>query len=114
LPRNITLFRGDEIMPPSGDSAVKQAMSIFCSQHKILLGEFYLVQWGKDQKIMKEIVDLYGIPKTFALISLFYQELLKDEFLKKTGATVGIFKTQIPKLLLKLNERKDKEQIGRL
>lgn len=101
-------------MPPTGDSAVKQAMSIFCAQHKILLNEYYLVQWGKDQKIMKEVVDLYGIPKTFALISLFFQALQKDEFLKKTGATVGIFKTQIPKLILRINEKKDQEQIGRL
>jgi len=70
--------------------------------------------WGKDQKIMKEIIGCYGSSTTYTLICLFFQEIGKDEFLKKTGASVGVFKSQIPKLLLKVNENKNKEQVGRL
>ena len=92
---------------------VKHCMAAFCQQHKIILKEPYMVIWGKDQKIMKEIIATYGVTKTFTLISLFFQEVIKDEFLKKTGATVGIFRTQIAKLLMKLNIDKEKEQVGK-
>lgn len=101
-------------MPPSENSATKQCVAIFCQQHKTVLGSQYLVQWGKDQKLMKGIVDVYGVQKTYAMISLFFQQLDKDAFLQKTGATIGIFRTQIPKLLLKINEQEKKKQIGRL
>ena len=89
-------------------------MGIFCQQHRAMLGAPYLISFGKDQKIMKDIILTYGSYKTFVLISLFFQEIQKDEFLKKTGASVGILKSQIPKLLLKVNEKEKEKNIGRL
>lgn len=73
-----------------------------------------MVSWGKDQKIMKGIVDTYGSQKTYLMIIGFFQAIQEEEFLKKTGASVGIFKSQIPKLLLKVSEKKKEENVGRL
>ena len=101
-------------MPLTSDPAVRQCMATFCQQHRVILGVPYMVSFGKDQRIIKEIVSTYGVTKTFSLIYLFFQEIQKDEFLKKTGATVGILKMQIPKLLLKANENKKEEGVGRL
>jgi hypothetical protein len=100
--------------PPGNDAAIKQAMAMFCQQHQTSVGSPYMIQWGKDQKIMKDIITTYGTNKSSMLISLFFQALREDTFLQKTGASVGIMKTQIPKLLMKINEKEEKTQIGRL
>lgn len=101
-------------MSITGDAAIKQAMAAFCTQHKTVLHEPYMVSWGKDQKIMKGIVDTYGSLKTYLMIVGFFQAIQEDEFLKKTGASVGIFKTQLPKLLMGISEKKKEEGVGRL
>jgi hypothetical protein len=101
-------------MPPTSESAVKQALAWFCSQHRAVIGSPYLISFGKDQVIMKQIVGTYGVYKTFKLVEVFFKELSTDKFLQQTGASVGIFKSQIPKLLLKVNEQVNKEKSGRL
>lgn len=101
-------------MPICDDSALKQSIGIFCTMHKQIIGAPYMVQWGKDQKIMKQIIMTYGSPRTYSLISIFFEQIRTDEFLRKTGATVGIFKTQIPKLLMILEEKIRQNSTGRL
>lgn len=96
------------------NNLVKQCMALFSGQHRELLGVPYMISYGKDQKIMKDVSALYGAEKTQALIMLFFQELQSDEFLKGAGATVGVFKSQIPKLILKLQTKEKDTQVGRL
>lgn len=94
--------------------AIKQCMAIWCQQHRLMLGAPYMIQYGKDQRLMKQIIDTYDTNKTTTMIILFFAEFKTDEFLKKTGATIGVFKTQIPKLLVKATESQDTKQTGRL
>jgi hypothetical protein len=74
----------------------------FKDQHLESIGHPYDVNWGKDNQIMKQLVTTYDGKKVIRLIHLFFQEMKTDKFLQQTGATVGVFRTQIPKLLLKL------------
>jgi hypothetical protein len=101
-------------MPITDTSATKQCIAYFCAAHKESLQTPYLVSWGKDQAIIKQIAATYGVEKTCYLIALFFEALRTDKFLQQTGASVGIFKTQIPKLLLKIDEKTNKSQVGRL
>ena len=94
--------------------SLKTCIDTFRNTHKTTLGQPYLVSWGKDQKIMKDVLSVYGMNKTMCLISLFFQEMGKSKFLKSTGASVGIFKSQIPNLILKVHTVEEKSQIGRL
>ena len=96
------------------DSAIKNVLAFWCNIHKEQLKTPYCICWGKDQKIIKDIVSTYGQTPTFAMIALFFKQLETDEFLKKTGASLGIFRTQIPKLILKITNNKEKGEIGKL
>ena len=78
------------------------------------MGMPYLVNWGKDNTIMKQIISTYGMDKTKQMIDSYFSMLLTEPFLQKTGAQIGVFKTQIPKILLSLNNEEQDEQAGRL
>jgi len=101
-------------MPPTSDSAVKQAIAWFHHCHIETIGSPYLMSYGKDQAIMKQIVGIYGVNKSLLLIGQFFKEVSTDIFLQQTGASVGIFKSQLPKLLLKINKNEKMEQTGKL
>ena len=96
------------------DNAAKNCIAWFSSCHMDIIGSPYLISYGKDQAIMKQIVSLYGVNKTHQLILEFFKEVSDSTFLQETGASVGIFRSQLPKLLLKLNNHKEKEQTGKL
>ena len=83
-------------------------LQYFKDQHLEYIGHPYLVSYGKDQKILKELVGIYGAQKLVTLIHAFFKKVKTDEFLQKTGATIGIFKTQIPKLLMDLGNGEEK------
>ena len=89
-------------------------MAYFMAKHKEVIGQPYLVSHGKDQKIIKEVVNTYGTFKTIKMIMQFFQNLKTDEFLKKSGATIGVFRSQIPKLILQTSDTEDKSNIGKL
>ena len=86
----------------------------FRDKHQKILSQPYLVNWGKDIQIMKSILTLYGGYKTKQLIDAYFVAVLEDPFLKSAGASVGIFKSQIPKLLMQINEKQKDENKGRL
>ncbi len=85
----------------------------FQKKHKDILGVPYMPSWGKDSAIFKQVESVYGAEVSIKLINMYFAELLTDPFLQQTGASVGVFKSQIPKLLLKLKEQKGKESVGK-
>lgn len=56
------------------------------------------IQWGKDGKIMKTLVEKYGEGSVADLLARFFVSV--DQFVLKSGYTVGIFNTQINSLLV--------------
>lgn len=91
--------------------AIDVCLQFFCDIHKETLGHPYMISYGKDNAILKQLLSTYGVKKLTKLISIFFQEIKKDKFLQGTGASVGILKSQIPKLLLKLSN--DTEKVGK-
>lgn len=93
------------------------ALSYWQRRHQEIIGSPYMTQFGKDNKIMKDIIATYDLEKTYKFIDLFFGMLMVDSFLQQSGASVGVFKTQIPKLLMQEKtqiEEKKKENTGRL
>lgn len=94
-------------------SNTKALISYFQEKHKDVLGNPYMVIWGKDTKIMRQINETYPVELCIKLINKFFGKLMTDSFLQRTGASIGIFKTQIPKLLIEIREEKTDEKKGR-
>ncbi len=95
-------------------SDISVILSFFSNEHKKKFGAPYMPSYGKDQNIIKQIIGTYGLTKTTSMIESFFIKLDTDEFLQKTGATIGIFKTQIPKLVMDGAQEKKDNQIGKL
>lgn len=99
-------------------SNTKVALGEFITRHKEHVGHPYMVNWGKDSAIMKRVVDTYGMLKTNLLINKFFVDAPDNEFILRAGITVGIFKTQIPRLLMSMNiedkKKVEEDNVGRL
>lgn len=85
-------------------------LGLFRSLHHKYLGYPYAVIWGKDTKIMKDLTRVYKVQDLSQMISLFFANIKSNKFTASTGATVGIFKTQIPKLLMELRPPNDESR----
>ena len=84
----------------------------FKDKHEEFSGYPYAVQWGKDNKIMKELSRYYDAKTITRLIDQFFINMDTDDFLKQTGASIGIFRTQLPKLLLEMSNDDGKQEVG--
>ena len=87
---------------------------MFCMSHKLIMHYPYAPTWGKDMKIMKELVGIYGLDAISKLVRMFFNRLAQDKFLQQTGASIGIFKSQIPKLILELSKVEPDKSYGTL
>ena len=85
----------------------------FKDKHLEVLGHPYLVSFGKDNRLMKEIAQAYGPNRTVNMIDKFFEQIKSDPFLKKAGVTIGVFRSQVPKLLLNI-DTDDKQGVGKL
>ncbi len=77
-------------------SPTKQVQDFFYKQHLEVMGDPYVADFGKDGAIFKHLVGILPVPRIQELIVSFFQS--NDDFIKKTGYTVGVFKSQINKL----------------
>jgi len=58
--------------------------------------EAYTHEWGKEGRLVKEMLDLHGIEKLRELREEFFCS--QDSFIKESGYSIGVFKTQLNKL----------------
>lgn len=86
-------------------------------QHEKTIGHPYMPQYGKDMTILKGIIKVYGMQRTKKMIDAFFGMLTTEPFLQKCGATIGIFKSQISKIILSMikdDTKEDNEGKGKL
>ena len=91
----IDICDGDEKPSPSG---VQQALDFY---HKHFLKTFEIkpmIDGGKDGALLKKVINHYGLDTTLELLKKFIES--KDEFIKGTGRTIGVFYKVINKLLV--------------
>lgn len=79
---------------PTADTTIVQ--SFFYAQYELTQGCKALPEWGKDGKIFKEMLKVFTVDQIKDLIILFFS--IENDFILKAGYSVGVFKSQIPKL----------------
>jgi len=57
-----------------------------------------MIDGGKDGALLKKVINHYGLDTTLELLKKFIES--KDEFIKGTGRTIGVFYKVINKLLV--------------
>ena len=81
-----------------------------------------LIDWGKDSRITSDLLKTISLDELKSLLEDFF--LSEDKFIRQTGYTIGVFKTQINKLKIGTpsshvglkawaNEIKEEEENGR-
>lgn len=68
----------------------------FCQKYKKVLNTDYIPNFGKDKKIIKDLLKIKTVDEIKRLIGDFFS--MKDDFVQKSGYTVGVFKSVINKL----------------
>ncbi len=66
------------------------------------------INWGKDGKIIKELLKIYEYNTLRGLAIMFWRST--DKFILNSGYTIGVFKSQIQKLIIDLKKQKDIEE----
>jgi phage replication O-like protein O len=79
------------------DPRVRRYAEYWCPKFLAIFGEKY--PWsGKDGKIVKDLLPLYGLERLIELGDLFFE--IKDEFVNgQAGFTIGVFKSRIATLI---------------
>ena len=74
----------------------------------------YTPNWAKEGKLVKEMLKIHSLPKLRELMKDFFSS--PDPFIKNAGYTIGVFKTQLNKLIVEREtdpfEQAKKEQWG--
>lgn len=66
-------------------------------------GEKPVIQGGKDGATVKRLVAAYGVDKLKTLLDAFFES--RDPFVVQSGYTLGVFSSQVNKLLLATRSR---------
>ena len=78
-------------------SPVKVAIDYYHDKFKSRFGEKPIISGKKDGNLIKQVVSKYGIKKTKELLDKFFE--VDDKFIQQSGYTIGVFYTQVNKLL---------------
>ncbi|MDI6788876.1 MAG: hypothetical protein QME51_10935 [Planctomycetota bacterium] len=81
----------------------------FGKRFKAVTEYTYPANFGKDGKIFKDLLPLYEPLLILDLIDLFFEMAQKDESWVRDKLSIGVFKTQLPNLLIKKREEKRQE-----
>jgi len=86
----------------------KELIEYFVEKFEKRSGAKMLVNWGRDMKLMKQVVAAYG-PRTRSLIDLFFED--PDEWVLAKGFTVPLFYSQCNSLVSREGTRNLYESI---
>lgn len=80
------------------DPQIKEFIDYAFETFKNRFGEALCVDGGKDGAIVKKLLKTYGLDRLKGLWDVFMQST--DPFIEQAGRSIGVFKSQINKLLL--------------
>lgn len=79
-----------------GESDTDKIFEHFCLKYKEVFNKEYVVNFGKDKKLIKDLLKIVKEDELTSLINKFFES--DEEFIQKAGYTLGVFKSQINKL----------------
>ena len=77
-------------------NAVTTLRTYFCKQYTLKTGREYVINYGKEGKIFKDLLKFLTTEELKTLVNKFFA--LDDDWIEKAGYTIGVFKSQINKL----------------
>lgn len=101
-------------MSPNPD--IKLFLDYILESFEDKIGDPYNINWPKDGAIAKRLLAVYPLDKLKSLWKIFLT-LDDDHFIKKAGFTIGVFGSQINKLLAlhrKMNPTKSSREVAPL
>jgi hypothetical protein len=81
---------------PKPNPDVKKFIEWWSNQFQANFGAEYSVNWGKEGKLVQELLKTSSYIKLVRYAEQFFSD--DDAFVKKAGYTIGVFSTQINKL----------------
>lgn len=75
----------------------KELLAYFDACHVDLVGERAVFSGAKDAKIVAELFHSHGADRVKELMRKFFE--LDSEFVQQAGYSVGVFRSQLPKLM---------------
>lgn len=104
---NLTL--PNQTKKPSNDHKI--AIDYFCKSYELKTGSKYIFNSGKDGKIISNILKTINIDDFKNRVNSFFST--SDVFIKEAGYSIGVFQSQINKILPnKILVRKEMKPIG--
>ncbi len=90
----------DKVLPDIDKNRTEQnprpLLLFFCDKYKQKQNKDYVINWAKDQKILKDLLAILSEAEIKSRIDQFFE--MKSDFVVGAGYTVGVFKSQINKL----------------
>jgi len=102
---NIDNIETDEVKETTDNFEIKNgkdAVVYFAKKFEEKFNVKYSANWGKDAKLMKELLETYGPELLAKMINIFLSE--DDNWADKAGRTVGILKVRANSLALKATQ----------
>lgn len=89
----------------------KDILLYFAERFELRTQNKMLVNWGRDTKLVKQVVAVYGPEKTLSLIDRFFQD--PDDWVLEKGFTVPIFYSQCNSLVSREGQKNFYEALTR-
>lgn len=77
---------------------IRKLYAWFIKNYEQCLNIKYNVNYGKDCKLLKQLLKIYSADELAYYMQMFFEST--DDFIKKTDYSFGVFKTQLNKLML--------------
>jgi len=96
-----TLRSNSEVTP----NGVTNILYYFILKHKEFIGVEYPINWGKDGKIVKDLLKMYEGDQIKMFIDEFFEMAMDEKCWHADKCTVGVFKTSISNLIGSLRKK---------
>jgi hypothetical protein len=90
-----------ETSSDSPNPEVRKFLDFWCQTFKERFGEFYTVNGGKEGRLVKSLLENYSFDRLKELAETFFHS--EDSFIQTAGYTIGVFRSQIIKLITQKN-----------
>ena len=113
--KNVNNVKNDKkrTIPAKAENAgTKQFIIWWYEKFSIVFNEKYNVQGAKDGSLIKRLLNKYSYQELIELAERFFDS--KDKFIQDSGYTIGVFNSQINKLLIKQNPLTETEKVEQM
>ena len=102
------------LVEPTGstpkDNSLKIIFTHWGDHFKAKFGMIYPMAFGKEGKLLKDVLNMYGLETTKDLINVFFDMAGHNEWLKDK-VSVGIFRSQLPKIIVEMQTKWEEKDV---